>query len=84
MSYDPDDMSQARVITALNILTGNIKLPSQTKATLLDEEELAVVKTFHEVREKGYGEMRLTVIANHLDTVYTTQVRKRKDFLTPA
>lgn len=80
MSYHPDSMSQARMLMALNILAGNGPVPALPRATTLDEEQRAVVKSFTDVRTQGYGEIRVTVIASHLDTVYTTQVRKRRDF----
>lgn len=68
---------------ALNILTGGVAIPASGPGVRLDEEERALLEAFHEVKTQGFGEVRCSIVASHLDTVYTTHVRKRKDFQHP-
>jgi len=74
-------MSQARVIAALNVLVGNITPSSWAPQRRLDEEEIALLDSFNECRKWGWGELRVTVSMNHLDTLYHGRTQKRKDFL---
>ena len=75
------DISQARVIMALNVLVGNVKPTSWTPQRRLDEEEIAILESFNECRKWGWGEVRVTIAGNHLDTLYHGRTRKRKDLL---
>lgn len=80
VSTNPGE-DEALCIIALNILCGNIK-PDQWKGfRRVDEDDEALLNVSQAIRKNGFGKLEVTYVRGQLDTVYKTDVLKRKDLL---
>lgn len=67
-----DKVVRSRVMLALLILDKRINVQ-------LDEEELAVIKEFREVRDGGYGRLEVRLVNGQIESCDSIRHKKRKD-----
>ncbi len=84
MIGDSSDVRQARVITALHVLVGTMGTRVVNPPQRLDDDELAILNVFRDVRRSGFGKVEISVINHQMDTVHKGFTLKRKDLIPGA
>ncbi len=69
------------ITVALNVLCGKINPDQWRGLSRVDEEEAAILKSYREIRQWGFGRMEVTVLHHQLDTLHKTDTFKRKDLV---
>ena len=74
IAVDNMESRRERVLQAFHILVGD-------KASLLTDEENAIIGEYRALRNFGFGRMEVIVVAHRMEGVNWTQHKKRKDLI---